>query len=108
MDQGAGLGNEGSRAAICGGSDDKSTPALRKSASSLRCLGRADHANLSVSVRAVAAGAHCDAAEITSALRRIALNLAKGENSLKIGVAAKRKRAGWDMERIRTILRLAR
>ena len=77
------------------GGDDKSIPALRKSASSLRCLGRADLAELSVSVRAVAAGAHRDAAESMSTLRRLALNLAKGEKSLKIGVAAnERERAG--------------
>ena len=40
-----------------------------------------------------------------STLWRLALNLVKGEKSLKIGVAAKRKRAGiWS---IREILRLA-
>ena len=33
-----------------------------------------------------------------STLRRSALNPVKGEKSLKIGVAAKRKRAGWDLE----------
>ena len=43
------------------------------------------------------------AAENMSTLRRLALNLVKGEKSLKIGVAAKRKRAGY----LRTILRLA-
>ena len=42
-----------------------------------------------------------------SMLRRLALNLLKCEKSLKIGAAAKRKRAGWDLERLRTILRLA-
>ena len=47
------------------------------------------------------------AAENMSTLRRLALNLVKGEKSLKIGVAAKRKRAGWDLERLRAILRLA-
>ena len=36
------------------------------------------------------------AAENMSTLRRLALNLVKGEKSLKIGVAAKRKRAGWE------------
>ena len=46
-------------------------------------------------------------AENVSTLRRLALNLVKGEKSLKIGVAAKRKRAGWDLERLRAILRLA-
>ena len=47
------------------------------------------------------------AAENMSTLRRLALNPVKGEKSLKIGVAAKRKRAGWDLDCLRTILRLA-
>ena len=47
------------------------------------------------------------AAENMSTLRRLALNLVKGEKSLKIGVAAKRKRAGWDLDYLRAILRLA-
>ena len=47
------------------------------------------------------------AAENMSTLRRLALNLAKGEKSLKIGVAAKRKRAGWDLDYLQAILRLA-
>ena len=47
------------------------------------------------------------AAENMSTLRRLALNPVKGEKSLKIGVAAKRKRAGWDLDYLRTILRLA-
>ena len=47
------------------------------------------------------------AAENMSTLRRLALNPVKGEKSLKIGVAAKRKRAGWDLERLGTMLRLA-
>ena len=40
-------------------------------------------------------------------VRRLALNLAKGEKSLKIGVAAKRTRAGGDLEYLRAILQLA-
>ena len=47
------------------------------------------------------------AAENMSTLRRLALNPVKGEKSLKIGVAAKRKRTGWDLEYPQTILRLA-
>ena len=47
------------------------------------------------------------AAENVSTLRRPALNPANGEKSLKIGVAAKRKRAGWDLEYPRAMLRLA-
>ena len=47
------------------------------------------------------------AAENMSTLRRLALNLVKGEKSLKIGVAANRKRAGWDLEYLWAILRLA-
>lgn len=31
-----------------------------------------------------------------SVLRHMALNMLKSENTLKVGVAAKRKRAGWD------------
>ena len=46
-------------------------------------------------------------AESVSTLRRLALNLVKCEKSLKISVAVKRKRAGWDLEYLRTILRLA-
>ena len=47
------------------------------------------------------------AAENMSTLRRLALNLVKGKKSLKIGVEAKRKRAGWDLDYLRAILRLA-
>ena len=43
------------------------------------------------------------AAENMSALRRLALNPVKWEKSLKIGVAAKRKRAGGDLADIRAI-----
>ena len=38
------------------------------------------------------------AAENMTTLRRLALNPARGEKSLKIGVEAKRKRSGWDFE----------
>lgn len=37
-----------------------------------------------------------NSAENLSTIRRIALNLLKQENSRKIGITAKRKRAGWD------------
>ena len=40
------------------------------------------------------------AAENMSTLRRLAQNSEKGEKSLKIGVAAKRKRADWGAERL--------
>ena len=43
------------------------------------------------------------AAENMSALRRLALNPVKWEKSLKIGVEAKRKRAGWDLADLRAI-----
>ena len=43
------------------------------------------------------------AAENMSALPRLALNPVKWEKSLKIGVEAKRKRAGWDLADIRAI-----
>ena len=39
-----------------------------------------------------------NSAENFSILRRMALNMLKSENTLKVGVAAKRKRAGWDGE----------
>ncbi len=39
-----------------------------------------------------------NSAELLSGLRRMALNLLKREDSLKVGIAAKRKRAGWDKE----------
>ena len=35
-------------------------------------------------------------ADMSAALRRMALNMLKQENSLRVGIAAKRKRAGWD------------
>ena len=38
-----------------------------------------------------------NSAEMLSALRRMALNLLKREDSIKVGIAAKRKRAGWDL-----------
>ena len=47
------------------------------------------------------------ATENIAPLRYLALNPVKREKSLKIGVAAKRNRAGWDLEYLRTILRLA-
>ena len=45
-------------------------------------------------------------AENMSTLRRLALNLVKMEKSLKVGVAAKRKRAGWDTDYLLAILQL--
>ena len=39
-----------------------------------------------------------NSAENFSILRRMALNMLKSETTLKVGVAAKRKRAGWDGE----------
>ena len=39
-----------------------------------------------------------NSAENFSILRRMALNMLKSESTLKVGVAAKRKRAGWDGE----------
>jgi len=35
-------------------------------------------------------------AEMFAVLRRMALNMLKHENTLRVGIAAKRKRAGWD------------
>ena len=39
-----------------------------------------------------------NSAENLSVPRRMALNMLKSETALKVGVAAKRKRAGWDGE----------
>ena len=39
-----------------------------------------------------------------SILRRMALNMLKRESSCKVGVKAKRKRAGWDSDYLITVL----
>jgi len=36
----------------------------------------------------------------------VALNLLKAESTLKVGIAAKRKAAGWNNEYLETILKL--
>ena len=43
-------------------------------------------------------------AENLVALRRMALNLLKQENTLKVGIAAKRKKAGWDTQYLLKVL----
>ena len=43
-------------------------------------------------------------AENLAALRRMALNLLKRENTLRVGIAAKRKRAGWDTQYLLKLL----
>ncbi len=45
-----------------------------------------------------------NSAEIFAAKRRMALNMLKQEKSLKVGIAAKRKRAGWDSEYLLKVL----
>jgi predicted transposase YbfD/YdcC len=47
-----------------------------------------------------------NSAENLSIVRRVALNLLKTESTMKIGIAAKRKAAGWDNEYLETILKL--
>ena len=37
-------------------------------------------------------------AENLTALRRMALNMLKRESALRVGIAAKRKKAGWDTQ----------
>ena len=44
------------------------------------------------------------AAENLSIVRRIALNLLKQETSRKVGISAKRKRAGWDNQYLLKVL----
>ena len=45
-----------------------------------------------------------NAAENLSVLRRMALNMLKSERSVKVGVAAKRKKAGWDTDYLIRVL----
>lgn len=45
-----------------------------------------------------------NAAENLSVLRRMALNMLKSESSAKVGVAAKRKKAGWDEDYLIRVL----
>ena len=45
-----------------------------------------------------------NSAENFSILRRMALNMLKSDTTLKVGVAAKRKRAGWDGEYLLQVL----
>ena len=43
-------------------------------------------------------------AEVFAALRRMALNMLKHENTLRVGISAKRKRAGWDHDYLLKVL----
>ena len=43
-------------------------------------------------------------AENLAALRRMALNMLKQENTLRVGIAAKRKKAGWDTQYLLKVL----
>lgn len=45
-----------------------------------------------------------NAAENLSIVKRIALNLLKQEKSAKVGITAKRKKAGWDNKYLKTVL----
>jgi len=45
-----------------------------------------------------------NAAENLSIIKRIALNLLKQEKSSKVGITAKRKKAGWDNNYLKTVL----
>ena len=43
-------------------------------------------------------------AEMFAVLRRMALNMLKHENTLRVGIAAKRKRSGWDHDYLLKVL----
>ena len=43
-------------------------------------------------------------AENLAALRRMALNMLKRENTLRVGIAAERKKAGWDTQYLLKVL----
>lgn len=43
-------------------------------------------------------------AENLAALRRMALNMLKQENTLRVGIAAKRKKAGWNTQYLLKVL----
>lgn len=47
-----------------------------------------------------------NSAENLSIVRRIALNLLKADSTLKVGIAAKRKAAGWNNDYLESILKL--
>ena len=47
-----------------------------------------------------------NSAENLSIVRRVALNLLKAESTLKVGIAAKRKAAGWNNEYLESVLKL--
>lgn len=47
-----------------------------------------------------------NSAENLSIVRRVALNLLKTERTMKVGIAAKRKAAGWDTQYLESILKL--
>ena len=43
-------------------------------------------------------------AEMFATVRRMALNMLKRENTLRVGIAAKRKKAGWDTQYLLKVL----
>jgi predicted transposase YbfD/YdcC len=47
-----------------------------------------------------------NSAENLSIVRRVALNLLKTDKTLKVGIAAKRKAAGWNTKYLETLLNL--
>ena len=47
-----------------------------------------------------------NAAENLSIVRRVALNLLKDESTMKVGIAAKRKAAGWNTDYLQSVLNL--
>lgn len=71
------------------------------------CIETKLHWRLDVSFKEDANRTRTDnSAENLSIVRRIALNLLKSELTLKVGIAAKRKAAGWNNDYLRRVLKL--
>jgi predicted transposase YbfD/YdcC len=71
------------------------------------CIENKLHWSLDVSFNEDANRTRTDnSAENLSVIRRVGLNLLKTDQTMKVGIAAKRKAAGWNTEYLETILNL--